>query len=211
MKPGLIAGIVVLAYLIGSIPFSFLIVKLVAHKDVRRVGSGNVGATNAMRAAGKAAGIAALLLDVAKGVAAVLIERRLVDVSSMGGGLVGAAAVAGVLGHCYPVWLGFRGGKGVATSAGAMGALAPPAMALTLVAFLAVVSWKRYVSLGSIVAASLFPLFIYASQRLGWEDPDPRLLLAGVLIGLIVVVKHRSNLERLRQGAEPRLGERRTG
>jgi glycerol-3-phosphate acyltransferase PlsY len=211
MRPGMIAGIVVLAYLIGSIPFSFLIVKLVAHKDVRQVGSGNVGATNAMRAAGKAAGIMALLLDIAKGVAAVLIARRLGTSVGFGGGLVGAAAVAVVLGHCYPVWLGFRGGKGVATSAGAMGALAPPAMAMTLIAFLVVVSWKRYVSLGSMVSASLFPLFIYASQRLGWEDPDPWLLLAGLLIALIVVVKHRSNLERLRQGAEPRLGERRAG
>lgn len=207
MKPGLMAGIVVLAYLIGSIPFSFLIVKLVARKDVRRVGSGNVGATNAMRAAGKAAGVGALLLDVAKGVAAVLIARRLGAPPT----LVGAAAVAVVLGHCYPVWLGFQGGKGVATSAGAMGALAPPAMAMTLIAFLAMVSWKRYVSLGSIVAAALFPLFIYASQRLGWEDPEPRLLVAGVLIALIVVVKHRSNLERLRRGVEPRLGERRAG
>lgn len=210
MKPGVIVGIVVLAYLIGSIPFSFLIVKLVARKDVRRVGSGNVGATNAMRAAGKGAGIAALLLDIAKGVAAVLIARRLGAVSA-GGGLVGAAAVAVVLGHCYPVWLGFRGGKGVATSAGAMGALAPPAMTLTLIAFLLMVSWKRYVSLGSMVAAALFPLFIYTSQRLGWEDPDPRLLVAGVLIALVVVVKHRSNLERLRQGVEPKLGERRAG
>ena len=210
MKPGMIAGIVVLAYLIGSIPFSFLIVKLVAHKDVRRVGSGNVGATNAMRAAGKAAGVVALLLDVAKGVAAVLIARRL-GAAPGGVGLVGAAAVAGVLGHCYPIWLGFRGGKGVATSAGAMGALAPPAMAMTLIAFLVVVSWKRYVSLGSMVAASLFPVFILASQRLGWEGADPWLFLAGVLIAVIVVVKHRSNLERLRQGVEPRLGERRAG
>jgi glycerol-3-phosphate acyltransferase PlsY len=204
---GLIVGIVVLAYLIGSIPFSFLIVKLVTHKDVRRVGSGNVGATNAMRAGGKAVGIAALLLDVAKGVAAVLIARRL----GASPGVVGAAAVAVVLGHCYPVWLRFQGGKGAATSAGAMGALAPPAMAMSLIAFLVVVSWKRYVSLGSILAASLFPLFIYASQRLGWEDPDPWLLLAGVLIALVVVVKHRPNLERLRQGTEPRLGERRAG
>lgn len=207
MKPGLMGGIVILAYLLGSIPFSFLIVKLVAHKDVRRVGSGNVGATNAMRAAGKAAGIAALLLDIAKGVAAVLIARWLGATP----GIVGAAAVAVVLGHCYPVWLGFRGGKGVATSAGAMGALAPPAMCLTLISFLVVVSWKRYVSLGSIVAAALFPLFIFTSQRLGWEQAEPRLLLAGVLIGLIVVVKHRSNLERLRQGIEPRLGQRRAG
>jgi acyl phosphate:glycerol-3-phosphate acyltransferase len=202
-----LAGIVVLAYLLGSIPFSFLIVKLLAGKDVRRVGSGNVGATNAMRAAGKAAGVAALLLDIAKGVAAVVIARRLGAPSAV----VGAAAVAVVLGHCYPVWLGFRGGKGVATSAGAMGALAPPAMALTLLAFLAVVAWKRYVSLGSILSASLFPLFVWATQRLAWEERDPWLLLSAVLIALIVVVKHRSNLERLRQGIEPRLGERRAG
>jgi glycerol-3-phosphate acyltransferase PlsY len=201
------AGIIVLAYLLGSIPFSFLIVKLLAGKDVRRVGSGNVGATNAMRAAGKAAGVAALLLDIAKGVAAVVVARRLGAPPAV----VGAAAVAGVLGHCYPVWLGLRGGKGVATSAGAMGALAPPAMAMTLLAFLAVVSWKRYVSLGSILSASLFPLFIWATQRLGWEERDPWLLVAAVLIALIVVVKHRSNLERLRQGIEPRLGERRAG
>ena len=205
MKPGMIAGIVVLAYLIGSIPFSFLIVKLVARKDVRRVGSGNVGATNAMRAAGKSAGVAALLLDVAKGVAAVVIARRLDSPPS----LQGAAAFFVMIGHCYPVWLGFRGGKGVATTAGAMGALAPPAMALTLVAFLAAVFWKRYVSLGSIVAAALFPVFVFATQRLRWEDPDPWLLLSAVLIGLFILWKHRTNLERLRQGIEPRLGERR--
>jgi glycerol-3-phosphate acyltransferase PlsY len=207
MKPGLIVGIVIMAYLLGSIPFSFLIVKLVARKDVRRVGSGNVGATNAMRAAGKAAGVAALLLDVAKGVAAVVIARRLGSPPS----LQGAAAFFVMLGHCYPVWLGFRGGKGVATSAGAMGALAPPAMVMTIAAFLAVVLWKRFVSLGSIVSASLFPVFVFVSQRLGWEDPDPWLLLSGALIGLFVVWKHRTNLERLRQGAEPRLGERRAG
>lgn len=203
MKP----GILVLAYLLGSIPFSFLIVKLVAHKDVRSVGSGNVGATNAMRAAGKAAGILALLLDIGKGVAAVLIARRL-DATPA---LVGAAAFFVMLGHCYPVWLKLQGGKGVATSAGAMGALAPPAMALTLLVFLAVVAWKRYVSLGSISAAASFPLFVFVTQRLGWEDRDPSLLLAAALIGLFIVWKHRTNLERLRQGIEPRLGERRAG
>lgn len=200
-------GILVLAYLLGSIPFSFLIVKLVAHKDVRSVGSGNVGATNAMRAAGKAAGILALLLDLTKGVAAVLIARRLGAAPA----LVGAAAFFVMLGHCYPVWLKFQGGKGVATSAGAMGALAPPAMVLTLLVFLAVVAWKRWVSLGSISAAASFPLFVFTTQRLGWEDRDPSLLLAAVLIGLFIVWKHRTNLERIRQGIEPRLGERRAG
>jgi glycerol-3-phosphate acyltransferase PlsY len=207
MKPGLMAGIVVLAYLLGSIPFSFLIVKLVARKDVRRVGSGNVGATNAMRAAGKAAGVGALLLDVAKGVAAVLIARRLGAPPA----LQGAAAFFVMLGHCYPVWLRFQGGKGVATSAGAMGALAPPAMVLTLLVFLAAVAWKRYVSLGSILAAGCFPLFVWTTQRLGLEERDPWLLVSALFIGLFVIWKHRSNLERLRQGVEPRLGERRAG
>lgn len=204
MKSGLI---VVLAYLLGSIPFSYLIVKLVAHKDVRRVGSGNVGATNAMRVAGKAAGAAALLLDVAKGVAATLIARRLGAPPA----LVGAAAVAVMLGHCYPVWLKFQGGKGVATSAGAMGALAPPAMALSLLVFIVVVVWKRYVALGSMAAAASFPLFVLIMQRLGWEDREPWLLLAAAVIGLFVVWKHRQNLERIRQGTEPRTGERRAG
>jgi len=99
----------------------------------------------------------------------------------------------------------------VATSAGAMGALAPPAMALTLLVFLAVVAWKRWVSLGSISAAASFPLFVFTTQRLGWEDRDPSLLLAALLIGLFIVWKHRTNLERIRQGIEPRLGERRAG
>ena len=207
MSAGLAAGIVVLAYLLGSIPFSFLIVKLVARKDVRSVGSGNVGATNAMRAAGKAAGIGALLLDIAKGVAAVILARRLGATPPV----VGAAAVAVMLGHCYPIWLGFQGGKGVATSAGAMGALAPPAMTFTLLAFVITVAWKRYVSLGSILAAALFPLFVWITQRLGWEDRDPWLLLAAAVIGLFVVFKHRSNLERIRQGVEPRIGERTAG
>ena len=207
MKPGLALGIVVAAYLIGSIPFSYLIVKLVAHKDVRRVGSGNVGATNAMRAAGKKAGVIALLLDLAKGIVAVLIARRIGAPPV----LVGAAAVAAMLGHCYPVWLGFQGGKGVATSAGALGALAPSALILALAAFAVVVAWKRYVSLGSIVAAALFPLCIWIAQRLGWEEREPWMLLSAALIALIVIVKHRPNLERMRQGIEPRLGERRAG
>ena len=200
-------GIVIMAYLLGSIPFSYLIVKLKTRKDVRSVGSGNVGATNAMRAAGKGAGIAALLLDVGKGIAAVLLARRL----GASPGLVGAAAFFVMLGHCYPLWLKFQGGKGVATSAGAMGALAPPAMALTLVAFVIVVAWKRYVSLGSITAAVSFVWFVFITQRLGWEDRDPALLLAATVIGLFIVWKHRPNIERIRQGIEPRLGERRAG
>ncbi|HYH46378.1 MAG TPA: glycerol-3-phosphate acyltransferase, partial [Thermoanaerobaculia bacterium] len=158
-----------------------------------------------MRAAGKGAGILALLLDIGKGIAAVLIARRLGAPPV----LVGAAAFFVMLGHCYPVWLKFQGGKGVATSAGAMGALAPPAMALSVLAFLIVVAWKRYVSVGSMAAAVSFPWFVFITQRLGWEDRDPALLLAATLIGLFIVWKHRPNIERIRQGIEPRLGERR--
>lgn len=207
MSAGLASGILVLAYFLGSIPFSFLIVKLVARKDVRSVGSGNVGATNVMRAAGKAAGIAALVLDVAKGLAAVLIARLLGSPPIV----VGAAAFVVMLGHCYPVWLGFRGGKGVATSGGAMAALAPLALTMALLVLLGVIAWKRYVSLGSIAASASFPLFVWATQLLGWEERDPWLLVAAVLIGLFVVFRHRSNLERIRQGVEPRIGERRAG
>src|SRR5262249_55669760 len=133
VRPGpsldiIVVALVAGAYLLGSISWSYLLVWLLQGRDVRTVGSGNAGATNAMRAAGKGVGVAVLLLDVGKGVAAIEVARALEAPPPV----VGAAAVAVVLGHVYPVFFGFRGGKGVATSAGAMGALAPLALALTL-------------------------------------------------------------------------------
>lgn len=205
MSTGMAVGIVLAAYLLGSISFSYLIVKAKEGKDVRTVGSGNAGATNVMRAAGRKAAAVALLLDIAKGITAVVLARVL-DAPPP---VVGGAALAVVLGHVFPVFLGFRGGKGVATSAGALGALAPAALFLSLIAFALVVYWKRYVSLGSMTAAALFPVLAWAGQRMGWvEASDPWLIAASAAIALVVVVKHRSNLERLRQGIEPRLGER---
>jgi glycerol-3-phosphate acyltransferase PlsY len=202
MAAALIGG----AYLLGSISFSYLIVRLLQGMDVRKVGSGNAGATNVLRTAGKGAGAAALVLDIGKGIAAVLVPRSLEAPPPV----VAGAAVAVVLGHVFPVFLGFRGGKGVATSAGALGALAPVAMGLSLIVFLAVVAWKRYVSLGSIVTAAVFPLFAFIGHRLGWsEHGGGWLLLAAGAIALIIVLKHSANLERLRLGIEPRLGERR--
>jgi len=202
-------AIVAGAYLLGSISWSYLLVRLLQGLDVRTVGSGNAGATNAMRAAGKGVGTAVLLLDVAKGVAAIEVARAL----SAPPMVVGAAAVAVVLGHVYPVFFGFRGGKGVATSAGAMGALAPLALALTLLVFFLVVFWKRYMSLGSVIAGATFPVMVLLCQRLGWETWSgtewPWVLLAAVTLGLIIVVKHLGNLRRLAAGTEPRLGERR--
>jgi glycerol-3-phosphate acyltransferase PlsY len=203
---GLAVGIVAGAYLLGSVSFSYLIVKAKQGMDVRTVGSGNAGATNVLRASGRGPAVAVLLLDVTKGVLAVVAARALAAPPPV----VGAAAVAVVLGHVFPVFLGFRGGKGVATSAGAMGALAPAAILFTLLLFVTLVVWKRYVSLGSMAAAAAFPLFAWTGQRLGWvRSEDPWLIAASAAIALIVITKHRANLRRLSQGVEPRLGEKR--
>jgi glycerol-3-phosphate acyltransferase PlsY len=208
MSAGLAAAVVVGAYLLGSVSWSYLVVKAREGKDVRTVGSGNAGATNVLRAAGKGPAVIVLLLDVTKGVLAVMVARILQAAPPV----VGAAAVAVVLGHVFPVFLGFRGGKGVATSAGALGALAPAALLVALLVFAAVVAWKRYVSLGSMVAAASMPLLAWIGQRLGWiAGDDPWTIAASAAIALIVIGKHRSNLRRLWQGVEPRLGERRVG
>ncbi|MEA2692894.1 MAG: acyl phosphate:glycerol-3-phosphate acyltransferase [Acidobacteriota bacterium] len=208
-SPALDFALVAGAYLLGSISWSYLLVRLLQGRDIRTVGSGNAGATNAMRAAGKGTGAAVLLLDVGKGAAAIAAARAFGALPAV----VGAAAVAVVLGHVYPVFFGFRGGKGVATSAGAMGALAPLALGLTLLVFLLVVFWKRYMSLGSVVAGVTFPVMVLLCQHLGWEtwpgEAGAWVLLAAVTLGLLIVVKHLGNLRRLATGTEPRLGERR--
>jgi acyl phosphate:glycerol-3-phosphate acyltransferase len=196
------AALVLAAYLWGSISWSYLIVRLAQGRDVRTVGSGNAGATNVMRAAGKAAGAGALLLDCGKGVAAVAVVRSLAAPQAV----VAAAAVAVVVGHVFPVFLGFRGGKGVATAAGALGALQPAVLAADLLLFAAVVAWKRYVSLGSMSAAVGFPLLLLLAQRLGWVAPNGAALAAGAAIAVVVVWRHAANLQRLRRGVEPRLG-----
>lgn len=193
------------AYLLGSISFSYLIVRALRGEDVRAVGSGNAGATNVLRAAGKLPGIATLLLDIGKGAAAVAVARAL-DARPP---VVGLCAVAVVLGHVFPVFLGFRGGKGVATAGGAMLALAPLAMAPTLLLLVLVVAWTRYVSLGSVAAALAFPFFLLLGRAAGWVEADDWLLAAAVAIAVLIVWKHRPNLERLRAGSERRLGERR--
>lgn len=206
MSPGLAVALVAGAYLLGSVSFSVVIVRLLQGLDVRTVGSGNAGATNVLRAAGPKAGAAVLVLDITKGVTAVVVPRALDAPPAV----VGGAAVAVVLGHVFPIFFGFRGGKGVATSAGALGALAPVALALGIVVFVAMVAWKRYVSLGSVVTAALFPWLAVLGQRLGWMDHGGGwTLLAASAIGLIIIAKHWKNLQRLRAGTELRLGERR--
>src|SRR5246127_4982554 len=162
-------GLAVVAYLLGSIPFGLILVRMVRGEDVRLSGSGNIGATNVARSGGALLGIATLILDAFKGYLAVMIgiacSRRFPDVEM---GLAAAlAALSAILGHVFPVWLRFRGGKGVATAVGAFLGVAPRAVLLVLAVFLVIVLISRYVSLGSIVASAIFPLpafFLYRSE-----------------------------------------------
>ncbi len=196
-------GILSGAYLIGSIPFSYLLVRWLAGRDLRTSGSGNAGATNALRIAGKKAGAIALLCDVGKGAAAVAGARLL----GAGAGLAAAAAFAVVFGHVFPIFLGGRGGKGVASSAGAMAVLTPAALGLAALLFLAVVARTRYVSLGSLTASLALPLLVVLCERLGWQRSEgPWHATAAAGLALLVFATHRGNLRRLLGGDERRIG-----
>lgn len=188
-----------LGYLIGSIPFSFLVARLFGVTDVRKVGSGNVGATNVMRSAGKFPGVLALVLDGSKGAVTVLLARALLASESG----VCLAGVFAVLGHLFPVWLGFRGGKGVATGAGLFIPLAPLALSVSVVAFIITLAVFRYVSLASIVASLGLPV---AAHFLG---ASPEVVLTALVAALMVVGKHHANCGRLIRGVEPKLGAKR--
>jgi glycerol-3-phosphate acyltransferase PlsY len=192
-----LAFVLALAYLLGSVPFSFLVARFFGVPDVREVGSGNVGATNVMRSAGKAAGILAFALDASKGAIAALAAQRLAS----GPVLPPLAAAAAVLGHMFPVWLGFRGGKGVATGAGAFLPLAPLATAAAISAFVLTALATRYVSLGSVVGT----LTLAAAAFL--TGAHPALAWSATVIGALVVFKHRANLERIVRGTESRVGD----
>lgn len=193
-----------LAYLVGSLPFSFWVVRLVKGIDVRTVGSGNAGATNVLRSAGRGPAVVALVLDVLKGVAAVLAAR----VAAADPATVGFCATAVVLGHVFPVFLGFRGGKGVATAGGALGVLSPTVSAAVLLVFVATAAVTRFVSLASIVAAVSFPFGLWIAARLrgGSLEGEGWLLLNAVLIAGLITFKHRENIGRLLQGRENKLG-----
>ncbi len=184
------------AYLLGSIPFSYLVARRWGVADVRAVGSGNVGATNVMRAAGRTAGILAFALDSLKGAAAAALALRI----DAHGNLAPLAAAAAVAGHMYPVWLGFRGGKGVATGAGAFLPLAPLATAAALVAFGATALLTRYVSLGSIAGTVTLALVAFLTGA------RPAGAGTAAAIGLFIIWKHRANLVRLMNGTESRMG-----
>jgi len=188
--------VVAFAYLLGSVPFAFLFARRRGHRDIRMAGSGNVGATNVFRVVGSSAGLLTVLFDIAKGAAVVVAARRIGAAQSV----CASAAVAAVAGHIYPVWLGFRGGKGVATTCGAFAALAPLAMLPTVGVFAVVVGLSRMISLGSIVAAVCLGPFVYA------VGTPVAVVRAAFVASCLVLFNHRSNLIRLAGGAERHLG-----
>lgn len=190
-----------LAYLLGSIPFGMLIVKALGGPDIRAIGSGNIGAANVARNAGKFAGILTLLLDAGKGYAAVWLAGYFTH-GNMRWMMI--AAVCAVVGHMFPIWLGFKGGKGVATGLGVFLPICWQAVAAAVVLWLAVVIFWRYSSLGSISAAVALPIFVYLLYAPGHAPPE-YVTLGTVVISLLVLIKHRPNIARLIAGEETRL------
>jgi glycerol-3-phosphate acyltransferase PlsY len=188
------------AYILGSIPFGLLLTRLIGGADVRKEGSGNIGAANVARVAGTLPGILTLILDAAKGAAAVLLAEHLSNDSA---GWMMIAGFAALVGHCFPIWLNFKGGKGVATAAGLFLVLCPLAFLGSLLLFVLVVAFWRYVSLGSIAAAAAMPLLIYFL----WAPrhaPPPVITFGALAVALLIVYKHDANIQRLVEGAEPK-------
>jgi glycerol-3-phosphate acyltransferase PlsY len=198
--------VVVGAYLIGSIPSGYIIVSATRGKDVRETGSGGTGATNVTRSAGRAAGAATLVLDALKGFVAVEIARAVASPDAAVNWTVALASLAVVVGHCFPVWLGFRGGKGVATGAGVFLALFPLGVLFALLVLVPIVWMTRYVSLGSIIAAAAFPVFVlFMTQSESWSRSRRPLLAAAVAVAALIVFMHSENIGRLISGTENKL------
>ena len=196
------------AYLLGSIPFGYILVRLFLKEDIRAKGSGNIGATNVIRSGGKGLGALTFLLDACKGYAAVVLAARIAAVPAfVSVNLQDAAALAAlfaILGHIYTVWLGFKGGKGVATALGVFLALAPWAALGALGVFIVAVVLTRYVSLGSILAAVVFPIF---ALLLPHQPRTPLMTAVLCIVPIIVILKHHQNIARLVQGTENRFGK----
>ncbi|HEY3936397.1 MAG TPA: glycerol-3-phosphate 1-O-acyltransferase PlsY [Bryobacteraceae bacterium] len=184
-----------LAYFLGGLPFGYWFVRLSSGQDIRTMGSGNIGATNVHRTAGKKAGLIVLFLDILKGFLAVWIASLLTHGNVLA---LALAAAAAMLGHCYPLLLRFKGGKAVACFIGAFAFITPlPLLATTLV-FVAVVALSKYISLGSILGALVFPLLVWLLQR-----PPRDILLASIFAAALIIYRHQGNISRLRRGKEP--------
>lgn len=206
----LIAGV---SYLLGSIPFGYILVRIFRAEDVRRSGSGNIGATNVARKS-PMLGVVTLLLDAAKGTAAVLIADKMMRLQpqltnevahSWGMAPFTLAALFAVIGHMFPVWLKFRGGKGVATALGAFALIAPRAVLLAAAIFILIVLVFRYVSLGSIVSVASFPILAWRLHEYGSSSAA---LAFMSLSSLLIIARHHANIRRLLAGTENRLGSK---
>lgn len=191
--------LLIVAYTLGSIPFAYLLARRLRGVDLRTIGSGNVGAANVLRTTGVAGAVAALMLDGSKGALAVAIARRFAAGEEA---IPAAAGVAAILGHTFSVWLGFRGGKGVATACGAFGVLMPVATIVAAGFFTATVWLTRYVSLGSLIASLVLAPLAYATNA------APAVVLAAALSAAVIIERHRSNLSRLLAGTERRMGQK---
>jgi len=198
-----IASVLFLGYLFGSIPFGYLIVRATAGADVRETGSGGTGATNVTRRAGRWAGVLTLLLDAGKGAAAVLAVKLILVNGAYLPVWAMAAGILAVIGHCFPVWLGFRGGKGVATALGVLAVLGPWGLVVFAAIFLLFVWTTRYVSVGSIAGFVSLPIYFLVILPLPRPPAAALSLLVGsLLMSVIVIFMHRENLKRLRGGTE---------
>src|SRR5713101_2362322 len=188
-------GPFLLGYLLGSIPFGLLLTRAAGLGDIRKVGSGNIGATNVLRTGHKGLAAATLLLDALKGIAAVLIARQLGELAAVG------AAAGAVLGHMFPVWLSFKGGKGMATALGVMWGLAWPVGAIACAAWLIFAALFRYSSLATLLA-------VVVAAIAAWFLVDPRAAILLTLLVPLVWVRHHQNIDRLLKGTEPKIGQR---
>jgi acyl phosphate:glycerol-3-phosphate acyltransferase len=208
-----LAIIAAVSYLLGSIPFGYLLVRIFHGEDVRQTGSGNIGATNVSRKS-PVLGVLTLLLDALKGTCAVWLAHEIFARTPHGYGsprlypMMAVAGVFAVLGHMFPVWLRFRGGKGVATSLGAFAPITPHAIFWAIAVFLVVTLIFRYVSLGSVVASATFPMFAWLSFRGHCEHPVRR-VFPMALVACLIIAKHRQNIRRLLAGTESRFGSKR--
>ena len=191
----------IVGYLLGSIPFGLLITQAAGLGDVRKIGSGNIGATNVLRTGRRELAALTLILDAAKGFAAVIVARYFWP-----GDAVYIAAIAVFLGHCFPVWLGFKGGKGVATFIGVLLGLAWPVGLIFCVVWLIIAAARRISSLAALTAAVTAPIFAYVAYLMGFVPEGLRFGATTALIAALLIYNHRTNIGRLIQGTEPRIG-----
>jgi glycerol-3-phosphate acyltransferase PlsY len=202
----------VIAYFLGSIPFGYLLVRFFRKEDIRQTGSGNIGATNVIRSGSRWLGILTLLLDLAKGSAAVVIARHLA-VGSAAAEAAAVGALFAVLGHVFPIWLRGKGGKGVATALGVFLALAPLGAVLALGVFIVIFLLTRYVSLASILAAASFPVWVWVAAKF-WNihyGSGAIFVSSVVLVPVLILIKHEKNVRRLLRGTEFRFGGSKEG